>query len=279
MKLIAGSQKISIASIDIAERLRPLNQVWVDAFAEQISNGAELPAIWVGKVGRRHRLIAGLHRLKAQEAEGAKTIRADIFEAESDDPEAEFLQAEADENLFDNTLCALDRAVHLAKRKEAHERLHPETRRGVAGGKARQGSASDNLSFATETSEKIGLSERAIQRSVRIAEGLTAETIERLAGSWLADNQSQLEALAELPEPKQDKAVGVLLDVDGPRNVKLAKAIVDGEHVPAAVSEADRLYDRLVGTWARAPEAARRPFLKQLEKEGVVQIVKKGGRR
>ena len=58
---------------------------------------------------------------------------------------------------------SLARGEHLAKRKEVYERMHPETKAGVAGGKARQGSANEIISFAgfaADTATKTGLTDR-----------------------------------------------------------------------------------------------------------------------
>lgn len=73
-------------------------------------------------------------------------------------------------NVARNDLGALELAGELKRRKEVYEALHPDTRKGVAGGKARQGTATDNLSFAEDTAKKTGLSERTVQRAVQIAE-------------------------------------------------------------------------------------------------------------
>ncbi|MDO6584814.1 hypothetical protein Q4543_04715 [Salipiger sp. 1_MG-2023] len=49
-------------------------------------------------------------------------------------------------------------ATFTAERKKAYLRKYPETAAGVAGGKARQGSAADNLSFAEDQASKTGVS-------------------------------------------------------------------------------------------------------------------------
>jgi hypothetical protein len=48
--------------------------------------------------------------------------------------------------------------------EQLYEQKRPETKAGVAGGKARQGSATDNLSFAADTAAKTGRTERGIRR-------------------------------------------------------------------------------------------------------------------
>jgi ParB family transcriptional regulator, chromosome partitioning protein len=62
-----------------------------------------------------------------------------------------------------------ERALFTAKRKEAYEALHPETRHGAVGrgGKSRQLGDSSSDRFAADTAEKTGRSERDIQRDAQ----------------------------------------------------------------------------------------------------------------
>jgi len=68
-------------------------------------------------------------------------------------------------------LSPADRAKQTARRKDIYEELHPETRQHIAGGRARQNSASDNLSFAESTAAATGKSERVVQRAASQAQG------------------------------------------------------------------------------------------------------------
>lgn len=56
----------------------------------------------------------------------------------------------------------------MARRKEIYLELHPETKTGVAGGKAgRKGKekiTNDTMSFVTDTSQKTGKSKRTVER-------------------------------------------------------------------------------------------------------------------
>jgi len=80
--------------------------------------------------------------------------------------------AEIDENLIRNDLSTLQRSEHLAERKRLYLLKHPETRRGTAGGKARQGAASDTVSLAEDVATKTGRTERAARQEVQIAESI-----------------------------------------------------------------------------------------------------------
>jgi hypothetical protein len=68
--------------------------------------------------------------------------------------------------------------MHTNARKPLYEKLHPETRAKVAGGKARQGRASDKLSFAKDTAKKIGKSHKTVERNAKRG---------KVGRDWLSD--------------------------------------------------------------------------------------------
>jgi ParB family chromosome partitioning protein len=90
--------------------------------------------------------------------------------------------AEIDENLVRNELHYTIRGEFLMRRKEIYEELHPETKQGIAGGKAsgisRGTSAESALvqSFVADTSDKTGVSSRVIHEEIQIAKNLTPES-------------------------------------------------------------------------------------------------------
>ncbi len=78
--------------------------------------------------------------------------------------------AECDENLCGTNLSAAERALFTARRKEAYEALHPETKAHVAGAHGANrvmGNASANLApaFTADTARRTGQSERKVQRA------------------------------------------------------------------------------------------------------------------
>jgi len=95
-------------------------------------------------------------------------------------------------------LSPAEAADQTRRRKEIYEALHPETARGVAGGKARQGAATDNLSFADQTAQSTGRDIRSVQRDAARGEAL-GDDLEAIAGISL-DKGVELDALAKLPE-------------------------------------------------------------------------------
>jgi len=68
---------------------------------------------------------------------------------------------------------------------------HPETKQGVAGGKARQRSATADSAvadtFATDTGAKTGQSARTVRQDVQVAESIPEDVREQLRESAIAD--------------------------------------------------------------------------------------------
>jgi ParB family transcriptional regulator, chromosome partitioning protein len=166
--------ELPLASIEVgAGRARNLDPAWIEGLAGSIQEQGLLQPIVVRKIGVGYRLVAGHHRLEAYRHLGYGQIAAVLLDVEADDADSEDAArlAEIMENLGRYELIALDRCQHLFELKQIWERMYPETRAGVAGGKARQGSANEIFSFATATAEKIGLSQRSIQIAVKIWAG------------------------------------------------------------------------------------------------------------
>ena len=75
----------------------------------------------------------------------------------------------------------IERGEHLARRKAIYEEIHPETKRGAAGGKASgasRGTTAESAivqSFGKDTAAKTGVSPRVIREDIQIARNLTPE--------------------------------------------------------------------------------------------------------
>jgi len=167
-------------------------------------------------------------------------------------------------------LNALDRAVSLAQRKIVYERMFPETKAGVAGGKARQGSANDIMSFAQGTAEKIGMSPRTIERAVRIAFQIPAEIRRQLRGTPTADNQSELLKLAEQDERTQRRSVDLLI-AGKAKNIAAAIAQATG-NVPDPKTPEELQLDALTSAWARAGSGVKKSFIAHLRETGALTL-------
>lgn len=262
------SELIDIDWIEVGDRLRAVDADHVAVIADSIRHcGRVLQPIAVASffaekaLRPSYKLLAGAHRLAAAKVAGLKQIPVVIHD------DLNGLQAkliEIDENLLRHELNPLDRAVFLAERKRVYEELHPETKAGVAGAKAKHGSANDTMSFAKDAAEKIGLNPRSIERAVSIANGLSPDVRRSLAGTELSKNQKELLLLAKQAPDEQARIVGLIVGGDGSvKSVKAAIASVGGKVTEAPDSSLLQV-KRLMDAWRHAGIPARRAFVRDL---------------
>lgn len=216
VKSVKTTKMVPLDLIDIPPRLRPVDPSAVEMIAAGFEESGQKQSILLRPKGDRYELVAGAHRMGAARLIEWKDIRADIEEMTDDQARL----AEIDENLMRRELNPLDRAIFLFQRKAIYERLHPETAHGKAPKSKVErlkaeagGEKSQSLRlfmparFTAEAAEKIGLSERAIQLAISIAEGLSPKTIEALRGTALEGNQQALLALSQIEPKHQVEAV------------------------------------------------------------------------
>lgn len=199
------TELISIDKIVVPPRRRAIDKAKVKSLVKSLHEIGLLNPI---SLRTDLTLIAGHHRLAAYNQMGRREIEARVFSL--NDLQAEL--AEIDENLERCPLSDLEFSQYLDRRKTIYEELHPETKRGVAGGKAsgqaRNGKdrTSDILSFVQDTAKKTGKSTRTIERDLAIARDMDGDVQEIVALTPLARNKSELRKLAKLPKDQQ-KAV------------------------------------------------------------------------
>lgn len=271
-QLQAGDAEVLIPTdqIDASDRLRDIDPDWAQVIAD--SAKARMAAIMRPLINpvtvrpnpggeRPYRLVSGGHRFAAMELAGVGSIQA--FVRKATDLEARL--EEIDENLIRRELSALDRATFLAERKRLYEELHPETKRGKKGALARWHDATGKLplAFTEDAARRAGLDVSVVRKILKTYDALTPATRSRVAGTWLANNDSQLKALAKAGPEQQAKLLDALLREDGPAvNVAAALAEVEGRRA-AEVSPEEQAFQALVRVWDRAEgfPAARTRFL------------------
>lgn len=202
-----------IADIVVNDRRRQLNMAKAYEVADSIGRiGLLEPLI----VRENRTLVAGRHRLEALRILG--WTMAPVRVVCLSDLDAEL--AEIDENLIRNELNLLERAEHLARRKEIYEAIHPEARHGASGGWHNNKGASlekDTLSFSSDAAAKLNVSPRTVRRDVKIGTSIADDVRdwiirpgERIIDSpinrrldKLANSQTELLHLAKMDEDQQ----------------------------------------------------------------------------
>ena len=228
-------KSIPIDQIDATELARPIDPAHVEMLAHLIeARGLQQP-IGVVPGEEQFVLVFGAHRLEAVKLLGWTEIDARVCDVETMiDPD----QCTIDrvmENLGRGELNALERAEHLSALKHAYEAVYPEKKRGVAGGKARQGSATAIFALADKVAETCRLSERSFFLSIAICKGLAPEIRARIHGTDLARHQAGLKLLSEQKPGLQEKILFIIEDKKNPANT-VADALVcaNGERkIPA----------------------------------------------
>lgn len=228
---------VELGSIVASKRHRPVDEAKIKQLAESI---AEVGLLHPIVVTADMRLIAGAHRLAACKSLGWETV--DVYVKDLDDLHAEL--AEIDENLFHAPLSIMERAQHLARRKEIYEALHPVAKAGKAGAAARWQDDEDDAapvpSFTADTAEKTGVSPRTAQRLVQIGEGIPDDVADTLKGVKVS--QRDLEAIARMSEDEQRGLSEEIRSQESPDVAELVKAIAAPEAVSPPAERASHVY-------------------------------------
>jgi ParB/RepB/Spo0J family partition protein len=200
---------INVGKLRRRDDARPINRAAVSALADSMREMGVLnplrvrhtPIFHNGQQGDGYEVIAGAHRLAASEGAGISDLPCVIVN--DDDLHAEL--AMIDENLCRAELGPAETASNLARRKQIYLDLYPETAHHVAGGIARQGGATDKLSFADDTALTTGRDARSIRREVSRGEAL-GDDLKKLSGTSL-DKGVELDALSKMDPQERSEIV------------------------------------------------------------------------
>lgn len=261
--------KVPVDLIDPEGGLRPLDQGWVAALQSLFAaDGQEEPIEIYPKDNGRFGVTAGRHRLAAATASGWPTVDAYIDPARR--------AREISENLFKLGLSPIDEAAFIAELVQLQK-----AKAGVPEGTSMQsvaatarwadriGIEADDASrivrfafgFTDNVAEKVGLSRASIYRALEIHRGLKPEVAETLRGLPVADNASQLRALAKMDEADQRLVAGLIAEGSA-KGVTDAVATLRQAPVPSPTQKA---WSALQSNWARLSTREQRDWLAQLK--------------
>lgn len=263
--------RVPVADIIVKDRLRPVTEAGVESLLASIAEVGVMkdPVHLRKKKDGKLVLIAGAHRLEAARRLGWSEIAASVWTDATDDW-ARLM--EIDDNLAGAEMNALDTAVFLATRKAIYERLHPETKAGIAGGLARQGSASDIVSFAAATAEKFGVSKRHVERMVAAGARLGPDEVAKLRVAPRAITLKDLGEIGKIGKATDRYDVVRLLAEGKARSVSQARKQIAAEAADtpedgAGEAPRDTAFNALINAWKRAPIAAKRRFIVEVTED------------
>lgn len=254
--------RVPVAEVIEKDRLRPVREAGVLSLIASIEEtGVMKDAIHVRKKkdGKLY-LMAGSHRLEVARRLGWTEIEAKVWTDVTDDWAR---LVEIDDNLAGAEMDALDTAVFLATRKEVYERLHPETKAGVAGGLARQGSASELSSFADATAEKFRMTARQVQKIVSAGTRLGADEVAKLRAAPKAITLKDLIDIGKIDKPTTRYDVVRLLSEGSAKSAADALRSLNPPVEAEPKDPSEEALKVLNGAWDRAPMATRRRFVDQ----------------
>lgn len=241
------------------KRLRPASAAGVAALQASIQEvGIMKDPVHVRKKrdGTFH-LICGLHRITA--AIAMDWTEVPVVAWNCTDNWARLM--EIDDNIAGAELTPLDTAIFLAERKRVYEKMHPETKAGVAGAKARW-DANDIVSFASSTAEKFGLSKRQIERIVAAGTALDHDAIRWLRDAPKPVTLKDLQIIAAA-DPTQRSQICIKLTNGKAKNAKAALKQLNALPGDEIRSAADLQYRALETAFSRANMSARRRFVEE----------------
>lgn len=253
---------VSIAHIDVSDRLRPLHPGAVAAYAEEHGRGGRWAPIRVVERGDGYKLVFGLQRIGAAAELGLEMIEAEVFVSAAYPTDAAIRLDEIRENFLRHELTKLDRAVHLATWKAIYEAENQVAKHG--GRRENSGRKSSDKTvdlksvdlkpqpapdafvqrFSVAAAQFLDVSEISVRRAVEIAEGIGADVRARIAFAAIANNASDLALLARQTPERQQTIVGLLL-CEPPAAASVAEAIaaIDGVSI-TALAGWERVSDR-----------------------------------
>jgi N6-adenosine-specific RNA methylase IME4 len=257
------SELIRVDSIIVKERLRPLHDGAVQELINSIREIGLIHPITIRRVNGRlvPQLVSGAHRLAACKALGYEAIPCNVT-AGDDQDRADLM--EIDENLSRNELSPAERAIHVSRRKEIYERLHPVTKHGGAPGKAGGGKIAkeENFSsFADDTAAKSGRTERSVRQDSTRAKHIPQ--IASVIGTSL-DKGDELDALAKMTPAKQRPIIeqamtGAKVSAKGEAK-KSARAERETDLAAATVAASEALGTKLYGVIYADPPWRFEPY-------------------
>jgi ParB-like chromosome segregation protein Spo0J len=195
--------EIPVDDIIIERRLRQLSDEAVQCLAANIEEvGLIHPiTVWRPEGSRFPVLVQGLHRLEAMKLLGRRTIPCSIAPVRDADEAA---MMEIAENLERCELSQSQRAFHMKKLKEIYDRKYPEA---TAGGDRKSKSRTETLNthaFIDYTAKKTGKGRSTVARD--ITRGKRIPRVGEIFGTSL-DSSDELDALAKLPEERQEAII------------------------------------------------------------------------
>lgn len=250
---------VETASIHVGERMRSIGDDQVNSLMNSISEVGLLNPITVYGIDGGFGLVAGAHRLEACKRLGLVEIPAQVVTMNDLDRQI----AECDENLCATNLTPSERAEFTARRKEAYEAKHPETKLG-ANQHTRVGEVCQP-NFAQDQSAKTGMSARTVRQDAERGMKISEKALAALRGTTL-DTGVYLDTIKEVPHKEQLARVKADLsnEQDRLRRNGISRRVRRAEPIHEDDSR-EKWLAAGISWWNRAPQEWRDEFLSTID--------------
>jgi ParB family transcriptional regulator, chromosome partitioning protein len=272
--IIQSITSAAIAEIEVSDRLRPVAEPTVAALDFVIGEFGFTVPILVRKMKVGFRLIDGAHRLEVMKRRGEATIP--VVAVTCTDEEARVL--EGSQNLAGAAMSPLDEALFVAAFSDAYQKLHPETKRGVAGAFAKHGLATELSSFAEVIGEKRSISPRQVRNIARAGRMITKEEAAHLRTSPRKLTLKDIQDFGKIGAAVERQAVALRLSAGNAKSVAEARRSLRAESGDATPPEppVEAQFKALSTLWSRTSAAARRRFADD-HREALLALLEDGG--
>ncbi|MGD9476108.1 ParB/RepB/Spo0J family partition protein [Shinella sp. G-2] len=258
-------QTIEIAAIDVAPNHRKPDPDWVAALREDMMHRGHHTPIQVVDLGGRYQLIKGLRRMLAVEQLGHVYIDALVQSPAQFGSDAALRLRQISAQIMRRELSVLDRAVNVASWRAIYETTTGMIRPGRKSIRVKFDPNSEESleehaelfsgTFSEAAQRALGLNKEAVKRYLRIAK-IDAPVVDRIALHSIADNQSELLALAAETADRQGAIADLLLSQPaGASSVAGAIYVIDGTAPAPVLAPWERFSERF--TSLRPPEQER----------------------
>lgn len=284
-------KQINVAEIIVLPGRRAIDPDWVEALAVDIAARGQTTPIEVCATNDGYRLVAGAHRLAAFQHNFHTVITAVVKQPKDYATEADIKLDEIAENFLRRELSVLDRAVDVAAWREIFEAVQGAVKRGGdrRSKKAKNQSSKSatlmpvvelqkisehfSMSFTEASRQALGLGRDAVFRALRIA-AIEVVARGRIALHPMADNQSELLALAAQPDVRQGPITQLILSGEA-ANVAAAIATIDKLPALAGIKP----WQKVVNGFSALPEKDQALFF-EVHNAAIIQwqADRKGGR-
>jgi len=269
MKILNGGNvvRLPIDQIEVGDRLRVVREAQVVNLIAMAEDTGITTPIHVRKVGNKHYLIDGAHRLEASRRMGLPDIACLLVECRLDEMRA----MEASNNLGAARMTPLQTAVFIASWKRTYYELHPERKPGVfKGNRYTEKVVSAENALTKAISDSFGRKPRQIFNIMAVGERLTESEVFLLDQAKAPVSLEDLQDIGKIADTDLRARIVQKIGLGAAKKVGEARRQIEAEEgvVKSTVKDpVETSLRAILVLWGRTPKAAKRRFVDDMRAE------------